>query len=242
MSKASRCVSLAMWGAACPLLGLTDTANAAVTVCTSDPGRTAASCTFTRDVDFWFGTLDIEGVAAPTQDFFQSTEHLTAVIPSALQTDASVDARVTQGMPAFVDTSGGIDWVLGIPENLPAQQTLLSSYAAADASLDALFGPGTLSLLGVTATNASFLLASTFGFCNASSVLPACDFTDGVELMELTRNFRAQVNFFEQNAVWRSNAPPVPEPSTLAFVVIGLGALAVVRLRRSADAKNSLPT
>lgn len=228
------------WVAACGGVGLllaSAVVNAApVPVCTANPpgGEIAVSCSFTRAMDFWFGTLTVQGAVAPSQDFFRSTDHFTNILGFAIQADSTVDARVVSGMSPYVDLSGAIEWVIGAPENLPAQQNLLADYAAADAALDALFGPGTLSLAPVAATNANYQLALVLIFCPIDSSPPACD-GSAEEFFLADVAYRAQVNMFEQNAVWTLDTPPatqVPEPVTVGLLGLGFVSLAMLRRRR----------
>jgi hypothetical protein len=148
-----------------------------------------------------------------------------------LQADPGIDVRVTQGMQPFVDSTVGVEWVLAnVLENLPAEQNLLSAYVAAAAALDGLFGPGTLTFGGTTSAEANYVLASAAFLCEPWNI--GCVAGEFITDQE----YRAQINMFAQNAVWRLDSfetpLPVPEPATIALVSLGLGAAAPVVARR----------
>lgn len=161
------------WIAACLFLAIGVPAGAVpVTSCTDMTD--GAVCTLTREMSFWYGTLTVVGAPASEQSFLSSTDHVSITLSDAINLDSSVDPRVIADLAPFVLPSvGGIEWVLADPENLDANGSLLSSYAAAAASLESLFGPGTLSLGGVTSSNARYFMGSATILCNPGNP-PVC--------------------------------------------------------------------
>lgn len=208
------------------LLGVAGGAQGAP-ICTSDPtGAVDEICSNTRDLGIWFGTLSVVGAAAPAQDFVQPTDRIAVTLEANIQFDQTVDPRVKAGISPYVDPIAAVEWVLGAPQNLPAQQNLLDAYSAAVAALDAAFGPGTLAVGGVSMVNErDYILASTTG----------AELIDGGIFRIVTTNYVAHASFFEQNATYTVRPGTVPEPGTLALLAGCLVAgWAVRRPRKSA--------
>lgn len=133
-----------------------------------------------------------------------------------IQFDPTVDARVRNGIAAWLDPAPtNIEWVLGLPgfpgapNNFPAQQNLLDAYAAADASLDSLFSPGIL-LLGTLITGQrNYFMDILPGGCPGGD--PSCQ-----------AEFFGRFNFFEQNDVDGRRLRPGPEPASILLMASGL--------------------
>jgi hypothetical protein len=194
---------------------------------------TVTDCSFTRSVDFWYGTLTPIDVAAPPQDFFESTDHLPKTLQDVITLIGGVDPRVTAGMPPFVDlTIGAIEWVLTDPEGLPAQTNLLASYINAASALSTSFGLGTLATLPpVVHPRSMYTLGTATSVCDQ----PQCGGSEEQPIL-IEVDYIADVGFFEQNATWQPrDATPVPEPATGALIAFGLAALARMRARSRAS-------
>ncbi len=176
------------------------------------------TCTYTRALDVWYGTLTVAGAPLPAQDFLELTDHIMGTAAGEIFNDPAVDPRAKVLGP-WVNAQTDIDWVLAASENLPAQQNLLNDFAAAGTGLDTLYGPGLLSVapLPTPAGTATYNLVNwTIQFdCGNGNTC----FQDNIG--------NAQVSYFNLDALWTApRAESVPEPGTLALLGVGVAGLA----------------
>lgn len=83
-----------------------------------------------RSIEVWYGSA-FDGTNE-VASALELTDHVVQDLANQIILDPNVDPRVTSGIGAWVDNSvSDMDWVLGAPEHLPAEQALRAALAAA---------------------------------------------------------------------------------------------------------------
>jgi uncharacterized protein (TIGR03437 family) len=149
-------------------------------------GADITTVTHTRDVTIWIGTLAVVGAPASNVDLVQLSDTISFSVASGICGDPKVDARVCKRLGPFVDSQADIEWVLGQPQNLPAQQNLSNAISAQGALLDKTHGSGTL-----TVTPAVNLGTATYTIATWTTGTPQVDHIGN-----------ARVTIYQMNATW----------------------------------------
>ncbi len=213
---------------------------------------------FDRELAVWFGTLSVVGVPVASQDFLRLSDRISAGLESGILLecgfgidaiamnrcprvgDRSVDPRARNGLgPWVVPLLTNVEWVLGSPippDNFPAHQNLLEAFAASALALEAYWGSGTLTTTAFSAKERRYI-ASYFNSFETGPV--AAGDTDAPisvgapgQSVDVTNNFVANVQYFEQNAVWTLRSQiTTPEPGTMSLLGVGLF-IAMIAVRR----------
>ena len=170
---------------------------------------TGTTCTYTRNVTIWFGTLTVVGVSAANVDVVQLTDTISGTLANAIAIDPAQDTRVRNGLGPWLDNSiTDMDWVTAPSQNLPAQQKLLDAFAAAAASLNAAHGPGTLTILPSALNNGPVVYTLTTWATTQNDLI-------------INNIGNANVTAFEQNAIWTAPGAAVSIP-TLTPLMVGV--------------------
>lgn len=127
------------------LLALGKDAGAATPAC-GPVTNNAQTCTYSRPVSIWVGTVTAVGAQATNLDYVQLTDTITSTLSIAVSNDSGVDARVrTVGvLGAWVGGQNDVTWVQDSSQNLAAQTLLLSNFGARNAELNNIYGTGSV--------------------------------------------------------------------------------------------------
>ncbi len=219
-----------------------------------------AERTFDRELAVWFGTLSVVGVPVASQDFVRLSDRVNHGLESGIISecgfgidaiagnrcpqvgDHSVDARVRNGLGPWINpVPTNVEWTVASSDNFPAHQDLLDAFSAAALALEAYWGSGILTTTAFTAKERRYLLdffdSHETGPVSAGDTDAPVTVGAAGQSVTVTNNFVANVQYFEQNAVWTLGSQiTTPEPGTLSLLGVGLlMAFVVVRWRASAD-------
>ena len=210
---------------------------------------------FDRELAVWFGTLSVVGVPVASQDFLRLSDRISAGLESGIRLecgfgrdaiamnrcpqvgDRSVDARVRNGLGPWINpVQSNVEWTVASSDNFPAHQNLLEAFAAAALALEAYWGSGILTTMPFTSNERSYLMAFFVSYETGPVVAGDTDapFAVGApgQSVTVTNNFVANVQYFEQNAVWTLGSQiTTPEPGTLSLLGVGLF-IAMIAVRR----------
>jgi hypothetical protein len=159
----------------------------------------AQTCTYTRSLNIWVGTVSVIGAQASDDDYVESTDPVTPTLAVAIFHDSRVDARVRKlGSLAIPGSSvGDIAWVQDPPKNLPAQTNLIAAFNTRVTALNSIYGSGSVAL--------------TASFQNHAAILYSLVTWDTVVAGVATHNLGvASVTIFEQDLTWTAPASKGP--------------------------------
>jgi hypothetical protein len=182
------------------------------------------SRTLTRSMEAWYGSVFANSTGVG--DRLELTDHIPLELHNAIQADLSVDPRIRNNTGPWVNGQTNIEWIVGTPENLLAEQNLRQAFAAV--SLPAPFNAVRFAPAISRGTQTYDLgQFQTTEECGGSSI-------------DVTNQMNARVAYYELNATATVGAAaPVLSDWTLILLAMLLPAVAVLRLRSRARVKVS---
>jgi len=189
---------LRVWKSVLLVSILAVTAHGAAPVC-GPVTNNAQTCTYTRSLNIWVGTVSVVGAQASSDDYVQSTDPITPTLAVDIFNDSNVDARVRKlGSVAIPGTSvANTAWVQDSPQNWPAQALLITAFNNRVTALNSIYGTGQIAL-GTS-------------FQNHAAILYSLVTWDTVVNGVSTHNLGvASVTIFEQDLTWTAHGSKGP--------------------------------